>query len=63
MGSQKRIARSSGSAADTELEAPKPQTTAKHALLDDTVLDEIDAVLEEVDAQEFVNAFVQRGGQ
>ncbi|WP_040160835.1 ubiquitin-like protein Pup [Mobilicoccus massiliensis] len=44
---------------------PAPATGERKAALDadiDSVLDEIDSVLE-VDAEEFVRGFVQKGGQ
>ena len=50
---------------DREVEALAPADTAHKAELDsevDSLLDEIDDVLE-VNAEEFVRSFVQKGGQ
>jgi ubiquitin-like protein Pup len=50
---------------DEHSEAPPPATSADKAALDadvDSLLDEIDDVLEE-NAEEFVRGFVQKGGQ
>lgn len=45
----------------TAEETSAPVTRADHSITDD-LLDEIDSVLEE-NAEEFVNAYRQRGGQ
>ena len=48
-----------------EVEAPAPVEQANQAELDadvDSILDEIDSVLEE-NAEDFVKSFVQKGGQ
>lgn len=50
---------------DTEVEELSPTDTTRKAELDsevDSLLDEIDDVLE-VNAEEFVRSFVQKGGQ
>jgi prokaryotic ubiquitin-like protein Pup len=60
-GQQRRVRRSE----DTEVEDLAPTDTAHKAELDsdvDSLLDEIDDVLE-VNAEEFVRSFVQKGGQ
>ena len=59
--SQRRVRRSE----DAEIEDLAPADTAHKAELDsevDSLLDEIDDVLE-VNAEEFVRSFVQKGGQ
>ena len=60
-GQQRRVRRSE----DAEVEDLAPTDTAHKAELDsevDSLLDEIDDVLE-VNAEEFVRSFVQKGGQ
>jgi prokaryotic ubiquitin-like protein Pup len=60
-GQQRRTRRSE----DAEVEDLAPTDTAHKAELDsdvDSLLDEIDDVLE-VNAEEFVRSFVQKGGQ
>jgi ubiquitin-like protein Pup len=60
-GQQRRVRRSD----DAEVEDLAPTDTAHKAELDsdvDSLLDEIDDVLE-VNAEEFVRSFVQKGGQ
>ncbi|HET9647560.1 MAG TPA: ubiquitin-like protein Pup [Microlunatus sp.] len=60
-GQQRRVRRSD----DTEVEEYVPADTSRKAELDsevDSLLDEIDDVLE-VNAEEFVRSFVQKGGQ
>ena len=57
--------RKSRRAEETDVEALAPADTAHKAELDsevDSLLDEIDEVLE-VNAEEFVRSFVQKGGQ
>jgi ubiquitin-like protein Pup len=60
-GQQRRVRRSE----DAEVEDVAPSDAARKAELDsdvDSLLDEIDDVLE-VNAEEFVRSFVQKGGQ
>lgn len=65
MAEQERIQKSSRSDADPEpaLEAPEASRSGERlkAELDD-LLDEIDEVLE-TNAEEFVNSYIQKGGQ
>lgn len=63
---QKRIKRSTSKkeSAETEVEATNSKKDSAQKVKDDTdaLLDEIDAVLEE-NAEEFVRAYVQKGGE
>ncbi len=60
---QRKSPRKSGETEET-VEAPEVDTQSKAKLDDDvdSILDEIDGVLEE-NAEEFVRSFVQKGGQ
>ncbi|MCW2810299.1 MAG: pup [Friedmanniella sp.] len=65
MAESEQSQRKSRRAEDAELEPVAPTDTAHKAELDsdvDSLLDEIDDVLE-VNAEEFVRSFVQKGGQ
>ena len=65
MSESEQSQRKSRRADDRELEELTPADTAHKAELDsevDSLLDEIDDVLE-VNAEEFVRSFVQKGGQ
>ena len=66
MAESEQSARRTRRTEDTELEEERtPADTAHKAELDsevDSLLDEIDGVLE-VNAEEFVRSFVQKGGQ
>jgi prokaryotic ubiquitin-like protein Pup len=65
MAESEQSQRKSRRADDRELEELTPADTAHKAELDsevDSLLDEIDDVLE-VNAEEFVRSFVQKGGQ
>jgi prokaryotic ubiquitin-like protein Pup len=65
MAESEQSQRKSRRADDREVEELTPADTAHKAELDsevDSLLDEIDDVLE-VNAEEFVRSFVQKGGQ
>ena len=65
MAESEQSQRKSRRADDREVEELPPADTAHKAELDsevDSLLDEIDDVLE-VNAEEFVRSFVQKGGQ
>ena len=65
MAESEQSQRKTRRAEETEIENPAPADTAHKAELDsevDSLLDEIDDVLE-VNAEEFVRSFVQKGGQ
>ena len=65
MAESEQSQRKSRRADDGEVEAPAPADSTHKAELDadvDALLDEIDDVLE-VNAEEFVRSFVQKGGQ
>jgi prokaryotic ubiquitin-like protein Pup len=65
MAESEQSQRKSRRAEDREVEELVPADTAHKAELDsevDSLLDEIDDVLE-VNAEEFVRSFVQKGGQ
>ncbi len=63
---QKRIKRSTSKkeSAETDVQSDKSKTDSAQKVKDDTdaLLDEIDSVLEE-NAEEFVRAYVQKGGE